>query len=327
MSVPTPAAAGAAAGAAAARPRIALLCATQRGVRVLRRLIELAPHAELLVCSFPEEGDEPRFLAAVRELAEAHGARFVETRNVGSARLEPLWRDTPPDLLLAVSWRYLVPRGVYERATRGAFVFHDSLLPRYRGFAPTVWAIVNGEDHTGVTLFEMVDAVDAGRIVDQRRVPIGDDDAIPDVLERVTEVYVELLAANLDALLAGTAPRVPQDESCATYTCRRAADDNRIDWRASTRAIHDLVRAVTRPYPGAFTSLDGRRLRVWSAAPLPDAPRYVGRVPGRVVAADGDAVHVLTGDGLLVVREVQLDGGEPMPAAALLKPHATTLGT
>ncbi len=311
----------------AERPRVALLCATRRGLLVLRRLVELLPDADLLVFSFREEPGEPPFLDEIRDCATAAGARFHETRNVGSTALAGLWESEPVDLLLAVSWRYMVPPRVYERARRGAFVFHDSLLPTYRGFAPTVWAIVNGEAQTGVTLFHMVEGVDAGDIVDQQSVPIGPHDTIAELLERVTAVYVELLGRNLHALLDGTAPRRPQPHELATYTCRRSAEDNRIDWRAPTRATYDLVRAVTRPYPGAFTTLDGRRLRVWDARPARDGQRYVGRVPGRVVAVEDEGVVVLTGDGALLLREVQLDDEAPQRAAALLKPPSTTLGT
>lgn len=311
--------------AAAPRPRIALLCATRRGARFLERLVALAPHAELTVVSFPEEPGEPPFLADIRALAARHGARFAETRQVGSVRHAALW-EPAPDVLIAVSWRYMVPPQVYERARHGAYVFHDSLLPAYRGFAPTVWAVANGEDHTGVTLFEMTEAVDSGAIVDQRPIPIGPDDTIAEVMERVTSVYLTLLDANLAFLLDGSAARRAQDHSLATYTCKRVAADGRIDWSASSRAIHNLVRAHTRPYWGAFTSLDGRECRIWEARVVIDPPVYVGRVPGRVVEVRaGTGVTVLTGDGALLVKTVQLDG-DPVAASEVLRPVGLTLG-
>lgn len=305
--------------------RIALLCATRRGARFLERLIALAPDADLTVVSFPEEPGEPPFLEDIRDLAVRHGARFAETRQVGGVRHAALW-EPPQDILIAVSWRYMVPAQIYQRARNGAFVFHDSLLPAYRGFAPTVWAIANGEDHTGVTLFEMTDAVDSGAIVDQRRIPIGRDETIAEVMERVTAAYLALLEANLASLLDGSASRRAQDEALATYTCRRVAADGRIDWSASTRAIHDLVRAHTRPYWGAFTFLDGRACRIWDARAVEDPPVYIGRVPGRVVEVKaGTGVTVLTGDGALLVRTVQLDG-DPVAASEVLKPVGRTLG-
>jgi methionyl-tRNA formyltransferase len=307
--------------------RIALLCATERGAQVLRWLIERVGGERLLVFSFREEPHEPPFLDRIRALAAGAGARFVEARQVAAERHAAAWQETAIDLLLAVSWRYLVPPAVYRRARLGAFVLHDSLLPRYRGFAPTVWAILNGETETGATLCEMAGPVDAGAIIAQERVPIGPDDTITGVLPRVTEAYLRLLERTLPALLCGDAPRTPQDEAQASYTCKRLPEDNRIDWREPTATIYNLIRATTRPYPGACTTLDGRTLRVWGARRLPDAPRYVGRVPGRVVAVrPGDGSAVLTGDGALLLTEVQFDDQPPVCAAEALRSLSQTLG-
>lgn len=308
-------------------PRIAVLCATQRGVRFLERLVELIPDASLTVFSFPEEPHEPPFLSDIKALTEARGGQFFEARQVGAAKWERFWRETPPDLLLTVSWRYLVPAPVYQQSRLGAFVFHDSLLPAYRGFAPTVWAIANGEDHTGVSLFEIAEGVDTGPLVAQRRVPIGPNDTIGDLLPRVTETYLDLLAEQLPALLAGNAPRIAQDERLATYTCRRLPEDNQIDWTRPAGEIYNLIRAVSAPYPGAFTSFEGHKLTIWGAQRLPDAPRYVGTVPGRVAeVVAGVGSIVLTGNGALMVTDVQPEGGPVQNASALLNRLSWTLG-
>jgi methionyl-tRNA formyltransferase len=307
--------------------RIALLCATRRGFRFLTRLSELAPDADLLVFSFPEEAGEPRFLDDIRDFARARGAEFVEARKVGADRHRAIWNRAPVDLLFAVSWRYMIPSAVYGHTRLGSYVFHDSLLPAYRGFAPTVWAMVNGESQTGVTLFEMAEAVDSGPIVDQRAVPIGTDDTIADVLDRVTDTYNALLEANIAQLLDGTAPRRAQDESLATFTCKRIADDARIDWTQSARRVHDLIRASTRPYAGAFTMVAGKRLRIWEAQQLLPAPTYVGRIPGRVVQiVPGSGTIVLAGDGAVLVRRVQLDDGAEIDATQVLDSLGQTLG-
>ncbi len=303
--------------------RIVLLCATRRGYRVLERLIEIAPDADLTVFSFREEAHEPPFLDDIRALAEAHGTQFHEARRVGGRR--EFWDTTPVDLMLVVSWRYLIPAEIYRRPTRGTFVFHDALLPAYRGFAPTVWAIINGEDHTGATLFEIADEVDSGDIVAQQRVPITADATIAEVLEDVTQAYLWLLEDKLPALLAGTATRSAQDQTQATFTCKRLPEDNRIDWTQSTPRIYNLIRAVTTPYPGAFTSLAGRKLTIWAAHPV--ERRYIGRVPGRVVEIKpGEGSVVLTGDGALLVTEVQLEGEARARAADVLNSLTQTLG-
>ncbi len=304
---------------------IAVLCATQRGLRFVERLHALAPDAHLTAFSFREQANEPPFIDAIHYASEAMGGTFYEARQAAS--VAHFWDETPPDLLFMISWRYLVPASVYERARLGAFVFHDSLLPAYRGFSPTVWAMINGEDHTGVSLFEVADGVDSGPIVAQRRVPISLDDTIAEVLPRVTEAYLDVLTEQLPALLAGTAPRTPQDQTRATYTCRRRPEDNRIDWSAPSECIYNLIRATTAPYAGAHTTSAGRKLTVWAAERLPAFPPYAGRVPGRVVEVrPGDGSIVLTGDGAILLTRVQPEGESPVNAAKFLTSLSHTLG-
>jgi methionyl-tRNA formyltransferase len=158
-------------------------------------------------------------------------------------------------------------------------------------------------------------------------VDIGPDDDISIVMERVTEAYVELLEENTPALLTGTAVMRAQEESEATYCCKRVAEDNRIDWHRSTSVVYNLIRAVTSPYPGAYTEWNGELLRIWAARPLASPHRYVGRSPGRVVEVrPGCGVVVLTGDGELLVSEVQLGDGPRACAADLLNRLSITLG-
>jgi methionyl-tRNA formyltransferase len=307
------------------QPRVVLACATRRGVRFLERLAAIAPQADLVVFGFREEPHEPPFLDDLAAACRRHGTELHVGRQLGAGEWEGVWEEGC-DMLLAVSWRYLIPPRVFRRARRGAYVFHDSLLPAYRGFSPTVWAVINGEDHTGVTLFAMAEELDAGDVVDQRRVPIGPDETIAEVMERVTGTYLSLLEANLPALLDGTARLTPQDEAAATYTCRLLPEDCEIDWRRSSRQIHDLVRGYTLPYPGAFTRLDGRRLTVWESRRL-DGARWTGRVPGRVAEVrPGEGSVVLTGDGALLLTLVQPEGGEEVVAAEVLDRLSQTLG-
>ncbi len=307
--------------------RIAVLCATRRGFRFIQKLTELAPQSEITVFSFPEEPWEPLFLDDIRELTLAKGGQFFETRQVGSPRWRNFWETTTMDLMFTVSWRYMISADIYQQPRLGTFVFHDSMLPEYRGFSPTVWSIVNGEDHTGVTLFEIAEGVDEGDIVAQKRVPIGQDDPIAVVLERVTQAYLDLLEQNLDGLMAGTTPRYLQDHARATYTSKRIPEDNQVDWTKSTTEILNLIRAVSAPYPGAFTYLSGEKIRIWAAQRIPNAQQYVGRIPGGIVAVrPGKGSEVLTGDGSLLLTKAQIEGGETVCAADLLNSLSHRLG-
>ncbi|MFN8531219.1 MAG: formyltransferase family protein [Anaerolineae bacterium] len=311
--------------------RIVLLCATDRGYRVLEKLAALAnsaqPKIEFVVFSFREEAHEPPFLDRIKGLSESIGAVFHEAKQIGSEKWRDYWEQTPFDLMLAVSWRYMVPRTVYEKARSGAYVFHDSLLPTYRGFSPTVWAMINGENSTGVTLFQMADEVDNGDIIAQTRVPIGETDTIADVMEAVTEAYLTVLEANFTALIEKTAVGVPQNHVRATYTCRRLPEDNAIQWDSSTRSIYNLIRAVTAPYNGAWTTLNGERLVIWSAKRMLGFPSYIGRMPGRIVEVRrGVGAVVLTGDGALLITEVGRPGEARQPADQVLTNLSMTLG-
>lgn len=306
-----------------------LFVATQRGLRCLQRVHALVPTLRLIVFSFREDDHEPPFMDAIRAATEAAGGTFYEARKVDGPKWEALWASTPVTLMLSVSWRYMIPASVYRLPTRGAYVFHDSLLPTYRGFAPSVWALVNGATESGATLFCMEDAVDSGDIVEQRRVPIGPDDTIAVLMERVTLTYLALLDAQLVPLLEGRAPRTPQDQSLATFTCKRTLGDNRIDWTRPAAQVYNLIRAVTSPYPGAWTTLNGAKLTVWSAQRLPDYRRYVGVVAGRVLEVRaGVGAVVLCTDGVALLLEwVQCEGeGERKRADQVLKSIAMTLG-
>ena len=307
--------------------RIGVCCATRRGYRFIERLTQLASGLTFTVFSFREEEGEPPFFDDIRSLTHEHGGCFYEVRNIGHPLYADLWAAESIDLLFAVSWRYLIPQKIYLSPRLGSFVFHDSYLPDYRGFSPTVWAIINGEDHTGVTLFAMAEECDAGDIVDQERVSIDPDETIATVIERVTSIYLTLLERNLQALMTGTTLRTPQDHSLATYTCKRLATDNLINWSSDTTTIYNLIRAVTHPYQGAYTFFAGARLRIWTSERDASGYTYIGRIPGRVLdIRPGIGVVVATGDGSLLITRVQKDDGDVVCASHLITSLSATLG-
>jgi methionyl-tRNA formyltransferase len=223
-----------------------------------------------------------------------------------------------PDFLFSFYYRRMLSPAVLATARRGAYNMHGSLLPRYRGRAPVNWAVLHGERETGATLHEMVARPDAGRIVDQEAVAIGENDIAVEVFTRVSAAAETVLARALPALIDGTARAREQDLARGTYFGGRRPEDGRVDWARPARAVHDLVRAVAPPYPGALTTWEGRPARIlrtwWGELPggLP-APRAAGDV-----AAVGDRVFVACGDGRwLEVLEAELDAGPVLRGAAL----------
>jgi methionyl-tRNA formyltransferase len=183
----------------------------------------------------------------------------------------------------------------------GAFNMHGSLLPKYRGRVPINWAILHGEKTTGVTLHHMVKRADAGDIVDQEAVPIGPDDTAQEVFNTCVTAARLVLLRQIEALTTGTAPRRAQDESQATYFGGRKPEDGQIDWSQSAENIYNLIRAVTQPYPGAFTQVDGNKLFIWWARPLKES----GGAPGQVISID--PLIIAAGSGSLEIVNYEWD--------------------
>ena len=249
------------------------------------------------------------------DVAAGLGARLVETRDVNSSETLAAIAEAAPDTVFVVGWSQLVGNEFIAVAPDGVFGIHPTLLPRHRGRAPIPWAILAGLATTGVTLFEIVDATaDSGPIVGQIEVPIAQDDTAGTLYDRLARAHVELVRECLPALLAGTAPRVPQDERRASLWWKRTPADGIIDWETRAPYLYDWVRAQTRPYPGAFTFLGDTRIVVWRATATSlarDAPA------GTVVEGRAGGVVVACGDGGLVLEEVEPDGGDVLEGAVI----------
>jgi methionyl-tRNA formyltransferase len=218
-------------------------------------------------------------------------------------------RDMQPDVIFSFYYRNMISEEILALPRLGAFNMHGSLLPKYRGRVPINWAVLHGEKETGATLHHMVKRADAGDIVDQEAVPIGPDDTAVDVFRKVTAAARTVLERPIGAILSGTAPRIKQDDSQATYFGGRKPEDGRIDWTQSAERIYNLIRAVTHPYPGAFTEVGGKRLFIWQAKQL---GRGQGR-PGEVLAIE--PLRIATGSGSLEVTRYQWEGDHEEAAA------------
>ena len=191
--------------------KIFLFCAAERGRRFLEKICDLAEKDDITVFSFKEEPWEPPFLSAIKNLAASRGCGFQEIPKTGSGDLIRRWYEKSPDLAFFVGWRYLLPLDLISRKNTVNVVFHDSMLPEYRGFSPTQWAVINGETDTGVTMFIPDSGMDEGDIIDQIKVPIGPLDYIKSVTESVTQAYLDLLEKNFTNLKSGnfkTHPRI-----------------------------------------------------------------------------------------------------------------------
>ncbi len=175
-------------------------------------------------------------------------------------------------------------------------------------------------------MFAIAEEMDGGDLVDQRLVPIGPQDTITEVLPRVTHVYLDMLEKDLPVILKGNAKFTQQDHSKATFTCKRTLVDNKICWSDSSQTIFNLIRGVTHPYPGAYSFLKTQKLIIWSAELIPNPRKYIGRIPGRVIEVRPDlGVLVLTGDGVLLIKTVQLESEPEICAAEVINSISMTL--
>ena len=219
------------------------------GARCLRVLLD-AGIAVPLVVTHRDDPNERIWFASVAALAKENGLALLE--DPGTDEIASRLRELAPDFIFSFYYRRMLPPGLLAAAKRGAYNMHGSLLPKYRGRVPVNWAVLHGETETGATLHEMLAKPDAGRIVDQQAVPIGPDDTAAEVFRRVTGAAEQVLSRSIGPLIDGTAVLRENDLSKGSYFGGRKPEDGRIDWSKSAREIHNLVRAVAPPYPGAF---------------------------------------------------------------------------
>jgi methionyl-tRNA formyltransferase len=262
------------------------------------------------ICAVVTHQDDPHehvWFESVVELAQAAGVPVLSPNTPNTPAIVSHIMTLQPALILSFYYRRLLSQALIAIPRLGASNLHGSLLPKYRGRAPVNWVLVNGETHTGVTLHYMIEQADAGDIVAQRVVPIAFEDTALTLFEKVAQAALELFRETFPLIKAGHAPRTPQDPAQATYFGGRTPADGRLDWRRAALGLYNLVRAVTTPYPGAFTSCRGKKLYVWSARLIPDSPgeRWP---PGSIVGAQNGGCLVATGEGYLLLTQVQVDG-------------------
>ncbi len=280
------------------------------GVRCLKALLSAGVEIPLVV-TVADDPHENRWYASVAATAADYGLEVIEPASAATPELEARVRALEPDFLFSFYYRSLLPAGLLASARRGALNMHGSLLPKFRGRAPVNWAILRGESETGATLHYMVEKADAGDIVDQLAVPILADDDAREVFAKVTVAAETILARSLPKLIAGTAERRPQPILAGQYFGRRTPEDGRIDWSRPAREIHDLVRAVAPPFPGAFADVGGER---WDIHRTRVSKRPAPRTGAWLFGADGGLYAACGGGGVLqLLRVVNARGPIDVP--------------
>jgi methionyl-tRNA formyltransferase len=281
------------------------------GYACLEALIDLCGRLGDEIAAVVTHENNPQeeiWFASVRQLAFENYLPVYQPADPNAPAFVAAMQALQPDFLFSCYYRHMLKQPLLNLPRLGALNLHGSLLPRYRGRCPLNWVLVHGETETGVTLHYMVAKADQGDIVAQERVPITSEDTAVTLFARMTEAAGKMFREIYPLLRCGQAPRCPQDHAQASYFGGRGPEDGRIDWRQPAIAIYNLMRAVTHPYPGAFSTLNGRKLYIWNGRPMAaSAPAPDG--PGRITAAlPGEGLLVATGDGHFLITQAQWEG-------------------
>lgn len=278
-----------------------------------------------VLCLFthPDDPGEEIWFRTPRQLAEKYGIPVYEPPSLRDGAWLKLMQNLAPDFIFSFYYRNLLPREVLDTARKEALNLHGSLLPRFRGRCPVNWVLIEGEEVTGVTLHVMEVKPDVGDIIARKAVAIDFQDTAHSLFLKMVSAARDLMRETLPTLESGTYTRTPQ-VGPSSYFGGRKPEDGRIDWKESSTRIYNLIRAVTHPYPGAYTYLDGKKLYIWRAMPVPgSAEASIGAI------ISGRPVVINTGNGFLRILSVQLEGEPELEAEAFFSSHTlknSTLG-
>ena len=286
------------------------------GHRTLQALLD-SHHEVVLVVTHPVgEGAYERVWAdSVADLAASAGVPVLLRDRPDDDELHQALVDAAPDVLVATNWRTWIPPRIFELPRLGTLNVHDALLPAYAGFSPLIWALINDEPEVGVTAHLMDAALDAGPIVLQRAVSVGDTDTATDLFHKTLELFGPITIDGLAEIESGRTDFPPQDRSKASFFHKRSEEDIRIDFTWSAEELSRLIRAQSAPYPAAFCYRGSDRIEVLAASV---SEGIYGGTPGRIFYREGEGVAIVAGAdarrgrnrGLLITRVRTAEGKE-----------------
>ena len=306
--------------------RIVFMGTPEFAVPSLKALVE----AGYEICGVFTQPDKPKNRgmklqeSPVKEYALSDGLPVFQPVKMRDGEALTVLQELKPDLIAVAAYGKILPVDILELPPLGCVNVHSSLLPKYRGAAPINWAILNGEDETGVTIQRMAEGVDTGDVLAQVSTPIDISENAAQLLARLARLGAELLIKTVRELEAGLARPVPQDESRASHAPMLSKELSPMDWGKTARQLHDQVRGLY-PWPSAAAVLDGIRCKIIRTSLISEE---TDQQPGTVLQADKKGLRVACGDGkVLEILELQPDGKKTMPAAAFLMGHPIQTGS
>lgn len=262
--------------------------------------------------------------AAFESLCRSEAIPMTETTSVNDPEVVDQIRDCDPELLFVIGWSELVTETVLNVPSVAALGMHPAPLPRGRGRAPLAWSLIKGLDETALTLFHLVEEADAGDIVAQKPMPIAMEDDAGSMYDKMVETGREMIREYHPQFEEGAAPRTSQNDDEATWWPRRRPEHGLIDWNQSPRDVYNWIRGQTRPYPGAFSYIDNKKVTVWQAS-SPDTGRAFAQ-PGEIMYCNGDALGVGVWEGVIELTELQVGDDHPISGGVLLEQYEFELG-
>ena len=285
-----------------------------------------AGHEVVLVVTQP---DKPKGRSGalqytpVKECALAHGIEVFQPVKIRLEENVEFLRKYDADIFVVAAFGQILPKSILEMPKHGCINVHASILPKYRGAAPIQWAVINGDPVTGVTIQQMDIGVDTGDIIVIKELALADDETGGGLFDKLAVVGAEACVEALEQIANGTATRTPQNHEEATHVSMISKEFGDIDWNKSAVEIERLIRGLN-PWPSAYTKLDGKTFKIWKASVKAENS---GKAAGSVCNITKDGLDVQTGEGVLSLIEVQLEGKKRMDAGSFLRGYQVEVGT
>lgn len=305
--------------------RVVFMGTPDFSVPTLEALIE-GPHQVVGVFTQPdkEKGRGHRVqMSPVKEKALANQLPVYQPDTFKSEDMKALMDELHPDIIIVIAYGKILPSWLIHYPRLGCINLHASLLPKYRGAAPIHYALLNGDAQTGITIMHMDEGMDTGAIISEHTIPIHPEDTTGSLFGQLAQLGGQLINSEITKLAQGSVKEQAQEEAAATYTKKITKEMGRLDWRQSAKDLDCRIRALS-PAPGCFSFLNGKRIKVWKARPVSDEVSQLE--PGTILKLDANSFTVATGQGVLVVMEVQPDNKKRMNAGAYVRGHQLQVG-
>lgn len=259
----------------------------------------------------------------VKEVAMKYNLPVYQPKKVREPEFVEVLRGLKPDVMVVAAFGQIISKEILEMPKYGCINVHASLLPAYRGAAPIQWAVINGDKESGVTIMQMDEGIDTGDMIEKVVVPIAEDETGGSLFDKLSQAGAKLCVKVLQDLEDGKAVREKQpEESTTPYAKMIDKKMGAIDWEKPAKEIEQLIRGLN-PWPSAYTKLQGKTLKIWKAEVLEQDSK---EAPGQIAEVTKDSIAVQTGQGLLKVLELQLEGKKRMDAASFLRGYALKEG-